>query len=573
MKLVHKIALVLMAAAALPLGTAGFWLVATNERALESEVKARFDQTVRHAAEAVANDVEGRGRMLPQLAQMIDFQRLTPDELKGALGLLERQARATEGRLVPPGEGGIFARAEKEGLGAVVFAQPEHDSDGTGPARRVRLALAVKGGVLGFSLDVSEAGRRLEEVRGADGPPLWLVDDSGRPLVGNDAPSAEVIKEAAAGGDGRARRFAIDRGGKSVIAAFTPVGGLGWLVVAEEDAQAAFAVPRRMRRLTLAATLGSAALALGLALAFAFALTRRLDTLASAAQKLGGGALDSRVPVVDGGDEVAQLGRSFNAMAGDLQKSRAEIEAWNRELEARVAERTRELKEAQAQLVQAQKLAALGQLGAGVAHEINNPLGGVIGHVQLLLADKPEGDKDLEALRCIEEGARKASQVVQNLLRFSVQRKEAVRTSVDLNKVVKETLTLTETLLKDQAIEIALELDGGTPRLRGDAGQIGQVLLNLVSNARTAMPKGGRLRVATRKLEGKVELTVADNGKGIAPEIKERIFEPFFTTKDEWSNVGLGLSVSFRIVEEHGGRIAVESEPGQGSTFTVSVPA
>src|SRR5579862_8872296 len=101
MKLVHKIALGLLLAAALPLGTAGFWLVATNERALETEVKARFDQTVRHAAEAVANDVEGRGRMLPQLAQMIDFERLTPDELAGALQLLERQAHASDGRLVP----------------------------------------------------------------------------------------------------------------------------------------------------------------------------------------------------------------------------------------------------------------------------------------------------------------------------------------------------------------------------------------------------------------------------------------------------------------------------------------
>src|SRR5207302_6947336 len=123
-------------------------------------------------------------------------------------------------------------------------------------------------------------------------------------------------------------------------------------------------------------------------------LTRRLGALSNTAQKLGAGALDARVGV-DGSDELAQLGRSFNAMAGDLQASRAEIERWNRELEARVVERTKELKEAQAQLVQAQKLAALGQLGAGVAHEINNPLGGVIGHVQLLLADKSPGDKDL----------------------------------------------------------------------------------------------------------------------------------------------------------------------------------
>jgi signal transduction histidine kinase len=563
LKLVHKLALVLMAAAALPLGTAGFWLVATNERALEAEVKARFDQTVRHAAEAMATDVEGRARMLPQLAQMIDFGHLSDEELHGALALLQKQARAADARFLVHGESGIEARAEKEGPGAVVFAPPEREA--------VRLALAVRGGVCVFVLPIGQEARRLLlEVRGSDGPPLYLLDDRGQVLQPDGAPSAAVVKDAHSGKDGHARRFVSD--GNSSIGAFAPVGGLGWLVVAEEDAKSAFAEPRRMRRLTLAATLGAAAAALTLAIAFALGLTRRLGALSQAAEKLGKGALEARVDI-SGSDELAQLGSRFNAMAGDLQASRAEIERWNRELEERVEQRTRELKEAQAQLVQAQKLAALGQLGAGVAHEINNPLGGVIGHVQLLLADKGPADKDLEALKCIEEGARKASQVVQNLLRFSVQRKEAVRTSVDVNKLVRDTMSLTETILREQAINIGLDLDAANPRLRGDAGQIAQVILNLVSNARTAMPKGGKLRVATKKEDGKILITVADDGKGIAPEIKERIFEPFFTTKDEWSNVGLGLSVSYRIIEEHGGRIAVESEPQKGSTFTVSVPA
>jgi two-component system NtrC family sensor kinase len=226
--------------------------------------------------------------------------------------------------------------------------------------------------------------------------------------------------------------------------------------------------------------------------------------------------------------------------------------------------------------VQAQKLAALGQLGAGVAHEINNPLGGVIGHVQLLLANRAPASDDYEALKHIEEGARRASQVVQNLLRFSVQRKEPVRTAVDLEKLARDTLSLTESLIRDQKIELAYDFAAGKPRARADAGQLAQVLLNLVANARTAMPSGGTLRIATRAPEkpgGPVALVVNDSGKGIAPDIKERIFEPFFTTKDDWSNVGLGLSVSYRIVEEHGGRIDVQSEPGRGATFTVYLPS
>ncbi|MGZ3408478.1 MAG: sensor histidine kinase, partial [Polyangia bacterium] len=216
------------------------------------------------------------------------------------------------------------------------------------------------------------------------------------------------------------------------------------------------------------------------------------------------------------------------------------------------------------------------QLGAGVAHEINNPLGGVIGHVQLLLAARAPESDDYEALKHIEEGARRASQVVQNLLRFSVQRKEPVRTAVDLEKLARDTLSLTESLIRAQNIEVVYDFAAAKPRARADAGQLAQVLLNLVANARTAMPTGGTLRIATRAPEaagGPVALVVADTGKGIAPAIKDRIFEPFFTTKDDWSNVGLGLSVSYRIVEEHGGRIDVQSEPGHGATFTVYLPS
>src|SRR5581483_2161724 len=172
-----------------------------------------------------------------------------------------------------------------------------------------------------------------------------------------------------------------------------------------------------------------------------------------------------------------------------------------------------------------------------------------------------------------EEGAQRASQVVQNLLRFSVQHKEPVRTAVDVNKLVRDTLSITATLLGDQKIAVELDLDGAAPRLRADAGQLSQVLLNLVANARTAMVNGGKLTVRTQKADGQVSLAVADNGRGIDPAIRDRIFEPFFTTKDEWSNVGLGLSVSWRIVDEHGGRIDVQSEVGRGSTFTVWLPA
>jgi signal transduction histidine kinase len=427
--------------------------------------------------------------------------------------------------------------------------------------------------VLALTIALGPLSRVLDEVRGASAPTLTLVDGSGRLLVGFAAPDPDAVADAVAGKDGHARRFA----GGRWLASSAPVGGLGWSVIVWEPADQAFAAARALRTQTLWATLAAALLALGVAVAFARTLTAALERLSVAARALGAGKLDTRVIAV-GDDEVGTLARTFNVMGEELAEGRREIERWNKELEARVIERTEALKQAQAQLVQAQKLAALGQLGAGVAHEINNPLGGVIGHVQLLLADRTPESADYESLQHIEEGARRASQIVQNLLRFSVQRQSPVRTSVDVNKLVRDTLSLTETLVREQKIDIVYALGDPPPRAHGDAGQLAQVLLNLVSNARTAMPTGGKLVVRTQKVAGKdgaqeVALSVEDSGKGIAPELHERIFEPFFTTKDEWSNVGLGLSVSYRLVAEHGGRITVKSEPGHGATFTVYLPA
>jgi signal transduction histidine kinase len=591
MRLFHKMAVVLVAAAALPLGTAGFALVAINQRALEAEVRAHFDQTARHAAEAVASDVEGRARQLPRLAAMIGWPQLGDDELRGALELFARQAQARASafygpdgqlrQLAPPGADAFVSRipverARHEGPGAVVFSAPFRDGGGR---PTVAAALAVAGGVMALDLPLDGENQRLAEVRGTDETRLSLVDDRGELIAHSDrdapapAPSRAALADALAGKDGHARRY-LEADGRGTIAAFAPVGGLGWLILVEEDAARAFAAPTKMRQLTLAWAGGAALVAFGLAFLFARRLSRALEGLAKAARALGRGQLDARVPVAaraDARDEIAELGRTFNTMGEQIEASRSEIERWNRELEARVEARTRELKEAQAQLVQAQKLAALGQLGAGVAHEINNPLGGVIGHVQLLLAERSTADRDFEALRCIEEGARRASQVVQNLLRFSVQRHEPVRTTVDAARLVRDTLSLTETLLAESKIQVELALDGA-PRLRGDAGQLGQVLLNLVSNARTAMPGGGTLRISARHAGAEAAVAVEDTGRGIAPEIRHRIFEPFFTTKADWSNVGLGLSVSYRIIEEHGGRIEVASEVGRGSTFTVYLP-
>ena len=575
MRLLHKIALLLMAAATLPLATVGFALIARHQRALEAAVRDTLDQTARHAAAVVAGDIEGRARQLAQTASMIEWDQLSPDETKGALALLVRQVKASDAtvlRAPAAADAGWtahapFERARKEGRGAVVYGEP-FVVDGRMMLAAATAANAAGDRVLALSIALGPLSRSLDEVRGAGAPTLTLVDGGGRLLVGFAAPDPDAVTDAVAGKDGHARRFA----GGRWLASSAPVGGLGWSVIVWEPAAQAFAAARALRTQTLWATLIAALVALAVAVAFARTLTAALERLSVAARALGQGKLDTRVIAV-GDDEVGTLARTFNDMGEELAQGRAEIERWNKELEARVLERTEALKQAQAQLVQAQKLAALGQLGAGVAHEINNPLGGVIGHVQLLLAERTPESADYESLQHIEEGARRASQIVQNLLRFSVQRQSPVRTSVDVNKLVRDTLSLTETLVREQQIDLVYALGEPPPRAHGDAGQLAQVLLNLVSNARTAMPTGGTLTIRTQREGDEVALSVEDSGKGIAAELHERIFEPFFTTKDEWSNVGLGLSVSYRLVAEHGGRITVRSEPGHGATFTVYLPA
>jgi signal transduction histidine kinase len=597
-KLFHKIAALVVLAAALPLATVGFFLVRLNERALEAEVCGRFDQTARHAAEAVAADVDERALLLSRTTQSIPWKDLDEKEMVGALQLLARQLDGRSAELLRIHDGSTeaviasFRVAGSTGrLSNVAPTAPEEAStvklspvsrglDGNGQviASTTVDPLACKAGagawcVVAVEVPLGRLSARLEEVRSHAPLVLSLVESDGHLIAASPSggtvgtpTSGPVLDAALHGGAGNARRF-----GDRVLGAFAPVGGFGWTILVEEDAAVALAAPRTMRRITLLATAAATLAALALAFLFARRLAAALSRLAKGAQAIAGGDLKHRIGA-RGSDEVAELAGTFDKMGDQLAASRAEIEAWNRELEQRVEAKTEELRQAQAQLVEAQKLAALGQLGAGVAHEINNPLGGVIGHVQLLLADRGPGHADHEALKHIEEAARRASQVVHNLLRFSVQRKAPVYTNVDLNRVVKDTLSLTESMIRDGGVTLELALSDDKPRAWGDAGQLGQVLLNLVSNARVATPSGGKIVVRTAVSDGNGTFVVEDTGKGISADHKARIFEPFFTTKDEWSNVGLGLSVSFRIVSEHRGKISVESELGQGARFTVAVP-
>ncbi|MCS6806543.1 MAG: ATP-binding protein [Acidobacteriota bacterium] len=223
------------------------------------------------------------------------------------------------------------------------------------------------------------------------------------------------------------------------------------------------------------------------------------------------------------------------------------------------------------QLQQSEKLSSIGLLAAGVAHEVNTPLTGISSYTQMLLKQLPPTDPRFKLLVKIEEQARRASNIVTNLLNFS--RTGATEfVPLDLNRVVEDTLQLVEPQLRGKAIRLVKQLSDQLEPVMGNATKLQQVLMNLLLNARDAMPDGGVLTIKTRLDAGMVLVEVADTGVGIAQEHIRRIYDPFFTTKGIGQGTGLGLALSYGIIQEHGGRIDVESQVGQGTQFTIYLP-
>ena len=226
------------------------------------------------------------------------------------------------------------------------------------------------------------------------------------------------------------------------------------------------------------------------------------------------------------------------------------------------------------QLVQQEKLAAIGQLVSGVAHELNNPLAGVMAFSQLLLASPDVEDEDREAVETIHGEARRAAKIVSNLLTFARQH-QPERRPTDVNQVLEDTLQLRRHALGVQGIALETRLAAGVPQTWADPFQLQQVFINLLGNAEQAVSEREgerRITVETRHEAGNIVVSVRDTGDGISPEATSRIFNPFYTTKPVGKGTGLGLSISDGIVREHGGRIAVESAPGEGAAFVVELP-
>jgi two-component system NtrC family sensor kinase len=313
-------------------------------------------------------------------------------------------------------------------------------------------------------------------------------------------------------------------------------------------------------------------------------LTNPLSRLKRGVQLIGKGNLDYRLDIKSG-DEVEDVAVEFNSMAEKLKK-------YSRSLEEKVEEKTKKMQDYEKQLIHSEKMASLGLLAAGVAHEINNPIGIIVNRIECLKMENKNGDipenvvKDMDT---IMHHAMRVSKITGNLLSFSRESSHEFK-SQDINKILEKVLMFVEASIAAKGVTMEKYLAKRLPLVFGSSGGLEQVFLNIVHNAMDATKCGGKIKVETKydvkdfeadgyyttgngRGNGKcLSVIISDTGDGIPKEYLGKIFDPFFTTKDIGKGTGLGLSISYGIVKEHGGEIMVDSEVSKGTTFTVMLP-
>ncbi len=301
-----------------------------------------------------------------------------------------------------------------------------------------------------------------------------------------------------------------------------------------------------------------------------------LKALTAGTHAVGRGDLGYQIQI-DSRGELHDLATSFNTMSQQLLDAHQEINAWTRTLEARVEEKTRQLSGAQDEMLRVERMASIGKLAAVVAHEINNPLAGILTYAKLLKKrlgrEASPNAENISMLDLVESESRRCGEIVKNLMTFA-RPTSMNREPADINAIIDRCVRLVQHQLKLKNIELHLQLNPALGTVRCDMGQIEQVVLALVINAIDAMNNGGNLSLYTRLLPNStdIQIEVRDDGMGMPPEILAKMFEPFFTTKEHGRGLGLGLAISRNIVERHAGKIAVSSEAGHGTSFVITLP-
>ncbi|HVR02521.1 MAG TPA: ATP-binding protein [Polyangia bacterium] len=637
MRLKLKLTLLALGVSAVPLAIAGYWWLSIGQGALRAAIEDNELTVAKQVAEHAGSEMGNLLSILRTDARIFDLTRGGPGDAPSAQGLLKflqlvyhqsddfcaiamfDEHGAPVGQpayLETPSAYETFRNHEPmrptdvEGVGLMApLGQALSRGDGVGPvflggpARVPHVVLAVAfdpklgGGkrVLTAEVSLRRLGDYVKALSDLE-TDVRLLDARAR-LVAAGAVGGVAHLEAQhppGGHEGElataATVAAYASAGRAVIGAYAPTGPWGFGVVVEKAADAALLPVNRIRWATLfwlgvSIVVGSIA-----ARIFARRLASRVETLSAGSRQIAAGHLETRI-AKGADDELGDLAIAFNRMAEGLDGARAkitqqtsEIMSWNQTLERRVEEKTRELREAQDLLLRSRSLAAIGQLGAGVAHEINNPLAGVLGIAQLLIVDLPPHHPARPLVQDVETQALRIRKIVQNLLRFAQRQGGEDYGSLDLGRVLDDALELCgPTDLQTAGIQVVRRYAQSLPTIRGSATQLQEAFIQLMQNARVAMSSGdaaagagsrGTLTLETSvTAERLARVTVTDTGRGINAEHLPRIFDPFFTTKvGDWSGVGMGLSVVHKTIEDHGGTIQVQSALGKGSSFQMTFP-
>lgn len=617
MRIQTRLLFILLIVAVVPVAISGITALTLNRRVLTQHINRVNVVEARALAENIDQTLAGALGDLRLIAEAVPATQMSPEEQLGVLqlvyrlndgfnivSLIDRSGQnvgplvfsnnpgqdlgASHHHPVNPAELATFSQnipltatqtagaavgpvyvSAKKGIALVVLAVLL-----PGPSSEQDLVLAVEIALDGVS-------KRVQETANASDASVYLIDSRGRviahslaevALSRSDFSDREPVKKMLGEGLDSFGVLNYSMSGVMQTAAFARLDRLPWGVVVEKPESQAFASVSRIAKQTIFWVSVALICALAAGLVLSRSIGGPVRALDRAAEALKRGDLSSRAQV-QGHDELARLAETFNSMAVAIAKRDEALRAFAEQLQQRVDERTKELRQAQEQLLQSEKLAAVGELGAGVAHEINNPLAGLLGTAQLLLLRLPKDDPNQVPLKSIESEALRIREIVQNLLQLAQGREESAGALVDANKVLEAALGLVTRPIIAQRIKVKKEFASKMPKIRIDPSELQQIFMHLLSNAKNAMPKGGDLLIRSEVVDDKLVLiTISDTGIGIRREDLEKIFEPFFTRKEDWSGKGLGLSVAHRGVEQAGGRIRVESERGHGASFVMTFP-
>ncbi|MDJ0765244.1 MAG: HAMP domain-containing sensor histidine kinase [Myxococcota bacterium] len=603
MKIRTKIVLLFTLGAIVPLLLSHFFAT----RMVSAAIQARITENLAHSAEQAAGRIgDHLERSIKELSLIVDampFENFSADDLHRALEIPYRQLHnATTIALLDEKGAAVtppFTKPKDEAL--ALGREPVFEEDLAAFERHVPLRLAQHAEVAIGPVYLSAAGTprmvmarsypleaiqstwvlaaevSLSEICGLiaahdklAAKRARIIDALGRDICGQQEGNSPTLPRHS--DLQKLRKMQplsvstyVDANGRARLGVVDEVGVTGWLLLLEQSKDSAMAPVTRSLYWIALWVLVSLGVALGGGIILARELTRPIAELEQAAMRIADGDYQHKLDLTTK-DEVGHLASAFNRMT-------TEIRAWNAELTERVEERTRALREAREQIMQTQKLAAIGELGSGVAHEINNPLTGVIGVAQLLQGIADPDTEISDGLKDIIKNARRVADIVDTLLKFSQTQVSPEMQSIDAGHVTTRVLDLFANRLSERSIKVATEISPGC-HVFARENDLRLALNHVIDNAVRAVSTKGHIGVVVKRVEGSaVLIAISDNGPGMPEEIRTRAFDPFFTTSNPGSSArGLGLPLVHHIVNDHKGRVVIDSTLGEGTRLSIYLP-